>query len=101
VLPHPLLSCRHHTRLDTGCLDIPLPHLSLHVSAYTHCRSQDLVSKKQAVPFKSPSAILQEHVNPEHAAHFAAVAGNKDTAATSDASMTLDPSLPSTQKPQP
>jgi hypothetical protein len=36
---------------------------------------QDLM--KKPAPFKSPSAVLQEHVNPEHAAHYAAV--NKDT----------------------
>jgi len=33
---------------------------------------QDLA--KKPVPFKSPSAVLQEHVNPEHAEHFANVA---------------------------
>lgn len=38
---------------------------------------QDLM--KRPAPFKSPSAVLQEHVNPEHAAHFAAVNNNKDT----------------------
>lgn len=37
---------------------------------------QDMV--KRPVPFKSPSAVLQEHVNPEHAAHYAAVNANKD-----------------------
>lgn len=37
---------------------------------------QDLM--KRPVPFKSPSAVLQEHVNPEHAAHYAAVNANKD-----------------------
>lgn len=33
---------------------------------------------KKPVPFKSASAVLQEHVNPEHAAHFAAVNAQKD-----------------------
>ena len=37
---------------------------------------QDMMNKP--VPFKSPSAVLQQHVNPEHAAHFAAVDGMKD-----------------------
>jgi AGZA family xanthine/uracil permease-like MFS transporter len=44
---------------------------------YENCPDafQDLM--KKPAPFKSPSAVLQEHVNPEHAAHYAAV--NKDT----------------------
>lgn len=76
-----------------------MPSLILLLTTHTQTHAQDLVNKKQAVPFKSPSAVLQEHVNPEHAAHFAAVAANNKDPALSDASMTLDPSLPSTQKP--
>jgi hypothetical protein len=43
---------------------------------------QDMV--KMPMPRMSASAILQEHVNPEHAAHFAAVNGNTDVGMTQD-----------------
>jgi hypothetical protein len=55
---------------------------------------QDLVKNPSAAPFRSPSAVLQEHVNPEHAAHFAAVNAGKDV----DMDLSLDPSLPKVQK---
>lgn len=46
---------------------------------------QDLMKKpvggKNGMPFRSVSAVLQEHVNPEHAAHFAAVNAGKDAGA--------------------
>ncbi|KIY94393.1 hypothetical protein MNEG_13569 [Monoraphidium neglectum] len=35
-------------------------------------------------PFHSPSAVLQDHVNPEHAAHFAALEGKSPDAAALD-----------------
>jgi hypothetical protein len=43
---------------------------------------QDML--KMPMPRMSASAILQEHVNPEHAAHFAAVNGDKEGVMTSD-----------------
>lgn len=43
---------------------------------------QDMM--KMPVPRMSASAVLQEHVNPEHAAHFAAVDSNKDGRMMSD-----------------
>jgi hypothetical protein len=51
---------------------------------------------KRPVPFKSPSAVLQEHVNPEHAAHYAAVNAKKDvnvdTSAPGDLPTSTSPS---------
>jgi len=52
---------------------------------YDNCPDafQDLA--KKPVPFKSPSAVLQEHVNPEHAEHFAnVVKEDKDVGSVSD-----------------
>jgi hypothetical protein len=50
---------------------------------------------KHGVPFKSVSAVLQEHVNPEHAAHFAAVkAGTDAEAFAGDAPGALPTSKP-------
>lgn len=54
-----------------------------------HVGLQDMV--KKPVPFKSPSAMLQEHLNPEHAAHFAAIDKDVGMSAGSD-------SLPSATK---
>lgn len=41
------------------------------------------------VPFKSPSAVLQYHVNPEHAAHHAAVK-SRDDVGTNDVRLEVD-----------
>ncbi|WIA36283.1 hypothetical protein OEZ86_007609 [Tetradesmus obliquus] len=46
---------------------------------YNNCPEAFQDKMKTPVPFKSPSAVLQHHVNPEHAAHHAA-ADAKDVA---------------------
>lgn len=55
------------------------------------CPIQDKM--RQPAPFKSPSAVLQYHENPEHAAHHAAIAaadaGTKDVDASSDLPKTV------------
>ncbi|WIA38688.1 hypothetical protein OEZ86_001993 [Tetradesmus obliquus] len=78
---------------------------TLHNVLYNNCPDAFQHKMKVPAPFKSPSVVLQHHVNPEHAAHHAA-ADAKDIAYDgNDGSVQIDDDsddvarLPSTKAP--
>eukprot|EP00878_Enallax_costatus_P024451 GHUV01026091.1.p2 GENE.GHUV01026091.1~~GHUV01026091.1.p2 ORF type:complete len:138 (+),score=40.51 GHUV01026091.1:876-1289(+) len=62
---------------------------NLHAVLYDNCPDAFIDKFKAPAPFKSPSAVLQYHVNPEHAAHHAAVKSREEEGAT-DIKMDVD-----------
>jgi AGZA family xanthine/uracil permease-like MFS transporter len=62
---------------------------SLQCVLYDNCPDAFKEKLRMPVPFKSPSAVLQYHVNPEHAVHHAAVKARDDNG-TNDARLEVD-----------
>eukprot|EP00882_Tetradesmus_deserticola_P014537 GHRQ01015460.1.p1 GENE.GHRQ01015460.1~~GHRQ01015460.1.p1 ORF type:complete len:355 (+),score=124.76 GHRQ01015460.1:692-1756(+) len=54
-------------------IGVALGKSDLHTVLFNNCPDAFQDKMKMPVPFKSPSAVLQSQVNPEHAAHQAAV----------------------------
>eukprot|EP00775_Hariotina_reticulata_P005975 gene5975-6214_t len=55
-------------------VDVALGKQNMQEVLFNNCPDAFQDKMKKPVPFKSPSVVLQEHINPEHATHFAAVA---------------------------
>lgn len=55
-------------------IEVALGRRELRTVLYENCPDAFQDKMKRPAPFKSPSAVLQYHENPEHAAHHAAIA---------------------------